>query len=134
MDHAASATAASAAAATPASTAAAVELGRALAEQVGRVIVGKADQTRLVTVALLADGHVLLDDVPGVAKTLPIDKSSIAFGFIFAIIFLRERPNWQSITAAALVLIALAVTLIPDKKAPALLPPLTTQSITPAAK
>ena len=51
-------------------TSAAVDLGRAIAEQVGRVIVGKADQTRLLTVALLADGHVLLDDVPGVAKTL----------------------------------------------------------------
>ena len=36
----------------------------------GRVIVGKADQTRLVTAALLAGGHVLIDDVPGVAKTL----------------------------------------------------------------
>ena len=35
------------------------ELGRAVAEQVARVIVGKADQTRLITVALLADGHVL---------------------------------------------------------------------------
>jgi MoxR-like ATPase len=52
----------------PATRAAA--LGTAVAEQVGRVIVGKADQTRLVTTALLAGGHVLLDDVPGVAKTL----------------------------------------------------------------
>ena len=84
MDHAASATAASAAAATPASTAAAVELGRALAEQVGRVIVGKADQTRLVTVALLADGHVLLDDVPGVAKTLLVRTLSAALGLSFS--------------------------------------------------
>ena len=75
----------------------------------------------------------------GVAKTLPIDKSSIAFGVILAVIFLRERPNWQSIVATLLVLTALAVTLIPSKTAPAApLPTLATQpateSATPAAK
>ena len=56
----------------------AAEFGRAVAEQVGRVIVGKADQTRLLIVALLADGHVLLDDVPGVAKTLLVRTLSAA--------------------------------------------------------
>ena len=55
--------------------------------------------------------------IAGVTKTLPIDKSSLAFGIILAIIFLRERPNWQSIVATILILAALAVTLIPDKKA-----------------
>jgi MoxR-like ATPase len=66
------------------SGAAAVKLGRALAEQVGRVIVGKADQTRLITVALLAEGHVLLDDVPGVAKTLLVRTVSTALGLGFS--------------------------------------------------
>ena len=74
--------------ATPTSGAAglgaAVELGRAIAEQVGRVIVGKADQTRLLTVALLADGHVLLDDVPGVAKTLLVRTLSATLGLSFS--------------------------------------------------
>jgi MoxR-like ATPase len=51
---------------------------------VARVIVGKADQTRLITVALLADGHVLLDDVPGVAKTLLVRTVSAALGLSFA--------------------------------------------------
>ena len=60
------------------------ELGRAVAEQVGRVIVGKADQTRLITVALLADGHVLLDDVPGVAKTLLVRTFSAALGLSYS--------------------------------------------------
>ena len=50
----------------------------------GRVIVGKADQTRLITVALLADGHVLLDDVPGVAKTLLVRTVSAALGLGFS--------------------------------------------------
>ncbi len=64
--------------------AATAELGRAVAEQVGRVIVGKADQTRLVTAALLAGGHVLIDDVPGVAKTLLVRTFAAALGLGFA--------------------------------------------------
>lgn len=38
-------------------------------EQIGTVIVGKDDVIRKVLVAVLAGGHVLLDDVPGVGKT-----------------------------------------------------------------
>jgi MoxR-like ATPase len=60
------------------------DLGSAIAAQVGRVIVGKADQTRLVTVALLASGHVLLDDVPGVAKTLLVRTFSATLGLSFS--------------------------------------------------
>lgn len=59
------------------------ELGRAVAGEVGRVIVGKAEQTRLITVALLAGGHVLLDDVPGVAKTLLVRTFAAALGLRF---------------------------------------------------
>ena len=62
---------------------AAVEFGRAVQEQVERVVVGKADQTRLPIIALLADGHVLLDDVPGVAKTLLVRTLSAALSLSF---------------------------------------------------
>ena len=41
-----------------------------LTENLGRTIVGKTDAIRLVLVALLAGGHALLEDVPGVGKTL----------------------------------------------------------------
>jgi MoxR-like ATPase len=61
-----------------------VEFGRVVQEQVGRVVVGKADQTRLLVIALLADGHVLLDDVPGVAKTLVVRALSAALGLTFS--------------------------------------------------
>jgi MoxR-like ATPase len=37
---------------------------------VGSVLLGKPDAIRLAMVALLADGHLLLEDVPGVGKTL----------------------------------------------------------------
>src|SRR5215212_5988701 len=39
-------------------------------ENVGRVIVGKAEVIDRVLVALLCGGHVLLEDVPGLGKTM----------------------------------------------------------------
>jgi MoxR-like ATPase len=42
----------------------------ALTENLSHTIVGKADAIRLVLVALLSGGHALLEDVPGVGKTL----------------------------------------------------------------
>ena len=41
-----------------------------LREAVGRAVVGGDDALRLIAIALLADGHVLLEDVPGTGKTL----------------------------------------------------------------
>lgn len=41
-----------------------------LEANLGQVILGKPEVVRLVVVALLAQGHVLLEDVPGVGKTL----------------------------------------------------------------
>jgi MoxR-like ATPase len=38
--------------------------------EVERVIVGKRDALELVLLGILADGHVLIEDVPGLAKTL----------------------------------------------------------------
>lgn len=39
-------------------------------ENVGSVFLGKPEVIRLALIALLADGHLLLEDVPGVGKTL----------------------------------------------------------------
>jgi MoxR-like ATPase len=41
-----------------------------LRTSVARAVVGAEDSVRLVAIALLADGHVLLEDVPGTGKTL----------------------------------------------------------------
>ena len=41
-----------------------------LLSEVGRAIVGKADALRLALVALVADGHILIEDLPGLGKTL----------------------------------------------------------------
>lgn len=42
----------------------------AVIDNISRVIVGKRDVIRLCLVALISRGHVLLEDVPGVGKTL----------------------------------------------------------------
>jgi MoxR-like ATPase len=46
-----------------------VDAIRALENNVGRVLRGKSDVIRMAVVALLAKGHILLEDVPGVGKT-----------------------------------------------------------------
>jgi MoxR-like ATPase len=45
---------------------------RSIEEQIGRVIVGQKEMVRKLLVGLLADGHVLLEGVPGLAKTLAV--------------------------------------------------------------
>ena len=39
-------------------------------DEVERAVVGKRNALELVLIGLLADGHVLLEDYPGLAKTL----------------------------------------------------------------
>lgn len=46
-----------------------LQFAQAVQQNVGRVIIGKAEVTELLLVALLTEGHVLLEDVPGIGKT-----------------------------------------------------------------
>jgi MoxR-like ATPase len=46
------------------------DLCKSIIENISQVIVGKHDSIELLLVGLLADGHVLLDDIPGLGKTL----------------------------------------------------------------
>ncbi len=45
------------------------EIGKRILENIEKVIVGKEQTVRLLLTALLADGHVLLEDMPGTGKT-----------------------------------------------------------------
>jgi MoxR-like ATPase len=63
------------------------EAGRtahAILDEVERAVVGKRQAITLVLAGLLADGHVLLDDLPGVAKTLTARSIATAAGLGFA--------------------------------------------------
>jgi MoxR-like ATPase len=46
------------------------ERGGAVLDELARAVVGKRDALRLVLLGVLADGHVLIEDYPGLAKTL----------------------------------------------------------------
>ncbi len=46
------------------------QLSNRLLENVALVVLGKTEVIKLAVVALLAEGHVLIEDVPGVGKTL----------------------------------------------------------------
>ncbi|MCC6458081.1 MAG: MoxR family ATPase [Caldilineaceae bacterium] len=45
------------------------QFSQAVQENIAHVVIGKHDVVELLLVALLADGHVLLEDVPGIGKT-----------------------------------------------------------------
>jgi MoxR-like ATPase len=54
-----------------------------LKQEIGKVIVGQEQMVELLLAAVLADGHVLIEGVPGVAKTLTAKllSKSISVGF-----------------------------------------------------
>ncbi|HEX6428454.1 MAG TPA: MoxR family ATPase [Niastella sp.] len=54
-----------------------------LKQEIGKVIVGQEQMVELLLAAVLADGHVLIEGVPGVAKTLTAKllSRSISVGF-----------------------------------------------------
>jgi MoxR-like ATPase len=60
------------------------ERGRAILDEVERAIVGKRDALQLVLLAMLADGHVLIEDFPGLAKTLIARSFAAVTGLGFA--------------------------------------------------
>lgn len=47
------------------------------------VVVGKRGVIKMLTVAALCDGHVLIEDVPGVAKTMLVNSLAISLGCKF---------------------------------------------------
>jgi len=60
------------------------QLAQSVRENVARVIIGKANVTELLLVALLIEGHVLLEDVPGIGKTTLAKALARSLDFSFA--------------------------------------------------
>src|SRR4051794_28450124 len=55
----------------------------AAARQVNTIVVGKDRQVRLALTCLLAGGHLLIDDVPGVGKTTLAHALALSLGLKF---------------------------------------------------
>src|SRR3990170_4083145 len=58
-------------------------VARLVGDNVERVVVGKRHEVLLVLVALLCRGHVLLEDVPGVGKTVLAKSIARSIGCTF---------------------------------------------------
>ena len=59
------------------------EFAQTITQNVQRVIVGKTDRIELILVAMLCEGHILIDDVPGVGKTILSRAVAISLGCTF---------------------------------------------------
>jgi MoxR-like ATPase len=59
-------------------------LSDAILDEIERAVVGKRDALRTVLLGLLADGHVLIDDNPGLAKTLMARSFAHVIGLRFS--------------------------------------------------
>jgi|TARA_B100001964_G_scaffold245433_1_gene332345 MoxR-like ATPase len=55
-------------------------LANMLIENIGKVIVGNSETVELVLVALISNGHVLIEDVPGVGKTMLVRSLATSTG------------------------------------------------------
>ncbi len=58
-------------------------LGQRLIQEVERAVVGKRELLENIMAAILADGHILLEDYPGLAKTLIAKSFAVALGLEF---------------------------------------------------
>ncbi|HEX6684956.1 MAG TPA: MoxR family ATPase [Candidatus Limnocylindrales bacterium] len=59
------------------------KLAQQILDRVGTVVVGKRDSLELVLAGILAGGHVLLEDLPGLGKTLTARSFAQALGLDF---------------------------------------------------
>jgi len=59
------------------------EMARQIVENVSKVLVGKETAVELALVALGCEGHVLMDDIPGVGKTMLAKALAISLGLSF---------------------------------------------------
>lgn len=60
------------------------EVTERIAQSVGQVIIGKRNEVRLAVLGLLCRGHILIEDIPGVGKTMMARALAKAVGCSFS--------------------------------------------------
>ena len=73
----------------------ATAVARRIADNVANVIIGKNDVIEQALAALIADGHILVEDVPGVGKTMLARSLAVSIGGTFLAHPVHARPPAQ---------------------------------------
>jgi MoxR-like ATPase len=60
------------------------QVAERISHSVGQVILGKRNEIRLTTLGLLSQGHILIEDIPGVGKTMMAKALSRSIGCTFS--------------------------------------------------
>jgi MoxR-like ATPase len=60
------------------------QVAERIAHNVGQVILGKRNEVRLLTLGLLSQGHILIEDIPGVGKTMMTKALARSLGCTFS--------------------------------------------------
>jgi len=60
------------------------DVAERVAQSVGQVIIGKRNEIRLAILGLICQGHILIEDIPGVGKTMMARSLSKALGCTFS--------------------------------------------------
>ena len=69
-----------------------------LVEEVSKVVVGQQSMVERILMALLCDGHILLEGLPGLAKTLTIKTIADAVNVNFQRVqFVQKRTRQQQL-------------------------------------
>lgn len=78
-------------------------IANAMLDELERAVVGKRTELTLILAALLADGHVLLDDLPGLAKTLTARSFATVAGLSFSRVQFTPDVLPSDITGATIL-------------------------------
>ena len=88
-------------------------------DEVARAVVGKRETLMLVLAAILAKGHVLLEDFPGLGKTLAARSFAQALGLVlaaraFALLRGRDYVIPEDVKAVARSVLSHRITVKPE--------------------
>ncbi len=78
-------------------------VAKAMIDELERAVIGKRAALELIVAALLADGHVLLDDLPGLAKTLTARSIAAVAGLSFSRVQFTPDVLPSDITGATIL-------------------------------